>query len=184
MRHKGDAARHSTGSMIPFASLLGSNPQPSTSGLPLSVPQPPKGPVASTVFDPAPGTLGGEEAQAAGQAGPGEAASTEPGTDGKADAAVADGDVASGLAGGVTGVQQAAAMAAEEDLQAAEHFAAEAVQSPKVGDLLASGQSVVQPVNQSARHSWVEQLLCILSCKGQCSIMMWFWSHGLPVMLY
>lgn len=143
MRHKGDATRHSTGSMIPFASLLKSNPQPSTSGLPFSVPRPPQGPFAGTVFDPAPGTLGAEEAQAAGQAGAGSAAAIEPGTDGKADGAVAGGDVVSGPEDSVTEVQQAAAMAAEEDLQAAEHFAAEAVQSPKVRARCASGRPVV-----------------------------------------
>ena len=139
MRQKSNATRNSTGSMIPFAFLLGNNPEASTSGLPFSVPRPPKGSFAGTVLDPMPRNVGAEEAQAVDQAGTGKIADAKSKTGGTADGAgVADSDVTVGPEGGVTEVQRAAAMAAEEDLQAAEEFAAEAVQSPKVRSLPAT----------------------------------------------
>lgn len=159
MRHRGEGARHSTGSMIPLTSLLGAGhtPLPSTSGLPFSVPRPPREPFAGTVFDPAPTEA--IQAQAADQASTGKAAVSEPKPEGAAGGAVAaDSGVASGSPGGVTEVQQAATVAAEEDLHAAEHFAAGALQAPQVGALSACHHSLEHAgfARQLAGHSWLD----------------------------
>ena len=134
-QHKTDDTQHSTGSLVPLASLMADNSASSNSGLPFAVPHPIKGPFAGTVFDPAPRPNSAQEARAAGQAGTQQAAVAEPTAEGTADGAVADSVVPLALKDGVAGVQQAAVMAAEEDKQAAEQLAARALQSPKAEPL-------------------------------------------------
>ena len=128
---KADGVRHSTGSLLPALST----------GLPFFVPQPIQGPFAGTVFDPATTidkpqrpAFANSSIAAAEQPRP-ESPADRPLTDramptaalGDLPAAPADGEVDDSLAA----IQQAAAVAAEQDVQAAEQFAAEALQSPK-----------------------------------------------------
>ena len=120
---KAEGTRHSTGSLLPFASQSGPTPGSVSCRLPFGVPQPIRGPFAGTVFDPALRPKSAEEeAQPAGQAGTGQAAVT---------GAVLDSVVPVAPTNGVTDVQLAAVSAAAEDKQAAEQFAAGALQSPK-----------------------------------------------------
>ena len=129
---KVEGLRHSTGSLLPFASQAGPTPGSFSNGLPFAVPQPIRGPFAGTVFDPAPGPSSArEETQPAAQTGSGQAAMTEPKAAGTADEAVVDNVVPVAPTNGVSDVQLAAVKAAVEDKQAAEQFAAGALQSPK-----------------------------------------------------
>lgn len=125
---KAEGTRHSTGLLLPFASQSGPTPGSFRNGLPFGIPQPIGGPFAGTVFDPAPRPNSAEEdTQSADHAGTGQAAATEPKAEGTADGAV----VPVAPTQSVTDVQLAAANAAVEDKQAAEQFAAGALQSPK-----------------------------------------------------
>lgn len=134
-QHKAEGTRHSTGSLLPCASQSGSTPGSFSCGLPFGVQTkgPIGGPFAGTVFDPAPRPNDAEEEpQPADQTGTEQDAVTEPKAEGTADGAVLDSVVpVAPPTSGVTDVQLAAVNAAAEDKQAAEQFAAGALQSPK-----------------------------------------------------
>lgn len=124
---KAEGTRHSTGSLLPFASQAGHHPCSFFSG----VPQPIRGPFAGTVFDPATRSIRiVEDPQPASQASTGQPAVTEAKAEGTTGGAVVEDSGMAVSPSDVTDVQLAAVKAAAEDKQAAEQFAAGALQSP------------------------------------------------------
>ena len=128
---KAEGTRHSTGSLLPVVSQAGPHPRSFSSGLPFGVPQPIRGPFAGTVFDPATRSIRPEEDnQPVGHASAGQPAVPEPTAEGTTAGAVVEDSGSAVSPTDVTGVQLAAVKAAAEDKQAAEQFAAGALQSP------------------------------------------------------
>ena len=126
---KAEGNRHSTGSLLPFAPQAGHHPWFFSSGL--RVPQPIRGPFAGTVFDPATRSIRTiEDTQPVGHASAGQPAVTQPTAEGTTGGAVVEDSGMAVSPTDVTGVQLAAVKAAAEDKQAAEQFAAGALQSP------------------------------------------------------